>query len=171
MLRADAYKDTTTSRGYKYHYYFAPARDLKPTLLFCHGFPSTSQDWHRIVPYFEQQGYGIVAPDMLGYGGTDKPTDPAAYKGTLLAKDIVDVFTAENIDKVIAVGHDWYVICCILRSVLMKADATNSGELWSFHVSPVSHPSAYTHTRSWQCPMSLLTLNSIWRKLWHWQRV
>ena len=107
MLQEGAFKDFTTSRGYKYHYYFVPAQDSKPTLLFCHGFPSTAQDWHRIVPRFEKQGYGIIVPDMLGYGGTDKPTDPAAYKGTLLAKDVVEVFTSEGIDKVIAVGHDW----------------------------------------------------------------
>lgn len=107
MLSLESYKNTTTSRGFKYHYYFAPAKQSKPTLLFCHGFPSTSQDWHRMIPHYEQQGYGIVAPDMLGYGGTDKPVDPAAYKGTLMAKDMVEILDAENIGKAIAIGHDW----------------------------------------------------------------
>ena len=60
-----------------------------------------------MVPFFEKQGYGIIAPDMLGYGGTDKPTDPAVYKGTLMAKDMVDILDAEKIAKVIVIGHDW----------------------------------------------------------------
>lgn len=60
-----------------------------------------------MVPYFEERGYGIIAPDMLGYGGTDKPTEPAAYKGTLMAKDMVDILDAENVEKAIAIGHDW----------------------------------------------------------------
>ena len=107
MLSNDNYKDVVTQRGFKYHYYYVPAQGFKQTLLFVHGFPSTSQDWHRIVPHFEQQGYGIIVPDTLGYGGTDKPTDPAAYKGSLLAKDMVAIVDAENIDKVIAIGHDW----------------------------------------------------------------
>ena len=107
MLSADSYKNTTTTRGYKYHYYFASAKESKPTLLFCHGFPSTSQDWRLIVPFFEKQGYGIIAPDMLGYGGTDKPTDPAVYKGTLMTKAMVDILDAEKIAKVIVIGHDW----------------------------------------------------------------
>ncbi|EKM52130.1 uncharacterized protein PHACADRAFT_262639 [Phanerochaete carnosa HHB-10118-sp] len=44
---------------------------------------------------------------MLGYGGTDKPTDPAAYVPSLLARDVVDVLDAEELDRVVAVGHDW----------------------------------------------------------------
>ena len=107
MFSPKKYKNTTTSRGYKYHYYFVSAQGTKQTLLFVHGFPSTSQDWRRIVPHFEEQGYGIIVPDTLGYGGTDKPSDPAAYKGTLLAKDLVDIIDAEKLSKVIAVGHDW----------------------------------------------------------------
>lgn len=107
MLSTTKCKDTTTKRGYKYHYYYVPAQGSNQTLLFVHGFPSTSKDWHRIVPHFERQGYGIIAPDTLGYGGTDKPTDPAAYKGTLLAKDLIDILDAEQLNKVIAIGHDW----------------------------------------------------------------
>ncbi|KAK7676757.1 hypothetical protein QCA50_005212 [Cerrena zonata] len=107
MLPISGYKDTTTKRGFKYHYYYAPAQGSKQTLLFCHGFPSTSQDWHRLVPHFEQQGYGIIVPDTLGYGGTDKPLDPVAYRGTLLAKDLIDIVDAEKLDKIIAIGHDW----------------------------------------------------------------
>lgn len=107
IMDAALYKDVTTSRGIKYHYYYSPAAGVQPTLLFCHGFPSTSQDWRRIVPFFKEKGYGIIAPDMLGYGGTDKPTDPAAYVSSALTKDIVDILDAEKIDKVIAVGHDW----------------------------------------------------------------
>ena len=111
MLPITAYKDVTTRRGFKYHYCYVPAQGSRHTILFCHGFPSTSQDWHRIIPHFEQQGYGIIALDTLGYGGSDKPTDPAVYKGTLLAGDVVDIIDAEKLDRVIAVGHDWYGNC------------------------------------------------------------
>ncbi|KAK7694220.1 hypothetical protein QCA50_001400 [Cerrena zonata] len=107
MLPTSGYKDIITKRGYKYHYYYVPAQGSKKTLLFSHGFPSTSQDWSRLVPHFEKQGYGIIVPDNLGYGGTDKPLDPAEYKGTLLAKDLIDIVDAEKVDKVIAIGHDW----------------------------------------------------------------
>ncbi|KAI0791300.1 epoxide hydrolase [Abortiporus biennis] len=101
------YKDTTLSRGFNYHYYYSPAKDSKSTILFCHGFPSTSRDWRFSATYFQEKGYGVLVPDMLGYGGTAKPVDPAFYVGSGHARDMVDILDAEKLDKVIAVGHDW----------------------------------------------------------------
>ena len=106
-MDASLYKITTTSRGLKYHYYFSPAQPSKPTLLFCHGFPSTSRDWRHIAPYFKSRGYGVLVVDMLGYGETAKPTDPAAYVLSLISKDLVDILDGEKLDKVVAIGHDW----------------------------------------------------------------
>ena len=107
LMDASQYKDTTTSRGLKYHYYFSPAHPSKQTLHFCHGFPATSPVWRRIATYFESCGYGVLVVDMLGYGETAKPTDPAAYVPSLISKDLIDVLDAEGLDKVIAIGHDW----------------------------------------------------------------
>ncbi|EKM56408.1 uncharacterized protein PHACADRAFT_93100, partial [Phanerochaete carnosa HHB-10118-sp] len=95
-----------TSRDLAYHHCFSPAQSSKPTLPFCHGFPSTSRNWRHIVPRPRDKGYGVLALDMLGYGGTDKPTDPAAYIPSLISKDIVDILDAEKLGNAIAVGHD-----------------------------------------------------------------
>ncbi|GJE91580.1 alpha/beta hydrolase [Phanerochaete sordida] len=101
------YKETQTSRGLTYRYYHAPARAGRPTLLLCHGFPSTAHDWRRLAPRLQERGYGVVAPDMLGFGGTAKPTDPAAYVPSAMSRDLADVLDAAGIDKVVAIGHDW----------------------------------------------------------------
>jgi len=101
------YKDANTTRGFKYHYLFVKAKADKPTLVFLHGFPDTSHGWHHQVDYFRTKGYGLVVPDMLGYGGTDKPADPAAFLHTAIAQDIVDLLDSEEVQKVYAVGHDW----------------------------------------------------------------
>lgn len=101
------YKTTQTSRGFTYNYYFSPALSSKPFLLFCHGFPSFTTHWSKIAMFFEREGYGIIVPDMLGYGETTKPTDPAAYVGSLISKDLVDILDAENVKQVVAIGHDW----------------------------------------------------------------
>ncbi|KZP02305.1 alpha/beta-hydrolase, partial [Athelia psychrophila] len=71
------YKDLTVSRGINYHYYFSPARDSNPTILFLHGFPSTSYDWRHEAAFFTARGFGVIVPDLLGYGGTAKPDAPA----------------------------------------------------------------------------------------------
>jgi soluble epoxide hydrolase / lipid-phosphate phosphatase len=103
------YKDLVVARGFTYHYYFSPPTNGKPFLFFLHGFPSTSQDWRFQVPYFKDQGYGIIVPDMLGYNGTSKPTDPDDFDGQKVAKDLLDILNAENAEKVVGIGHDWYV--------------------------------------------------------------
>ncbi|KAK7047664.1 hypothetical protein VNI00_006432 [Paramarasmius palmivorus] len=110
-MDASSYKNIKTSRGMTYHYYFSPPRQENgKTLLFIHGFPSTSFDWHHQVAYFEQRGYGLIVPDMLGYGGTSKPTDVAAYRHSLIVNDLKDILDTESIQKVVIIGHDWGVL-------------------------------------------------------------
>ncbi|KAJ6461337.1 hypothetical protein C8R45DRAFT_786307, partial [Mycena sanguinolenta] len=70
------FKQTKTQRGFTYSYYFSVPVAGKPTLFFSHGFPTPAYLWNKQVPFFEQKAYGIIAPDLLGYGGTDKPSNP-----------------------------------------------------------------------------------------------
>ena len=49
----------------------------------------------------------MLIPDLLGYGGTDKPTSPAAYKVKEMATEVMDILEHEKLDKVHAVGHDF----------------------------------------------------------------
>ncbi|KAJ7620486.1 alpha/beta-hydrolase [Mycena polygramma] len=104
-----SYKDLVTHRGINYHYFFSPAAGDKATILFLHGFPSNAYGcWRHQVSFFVQRGYGVIAPDLLGYGGTDKPIDVALYSKSLMAADIISILDEENIKgKVYAIGHDW----------------------------------------------------------------
>ncbi|KAJ7048342.1 alpha/beta-hydrolase [Mycena amicta] len=101
------FKQTKTQRGFTYSYYFAAPSEGKPTLFFAHGFPTPAYLWRHQVAFLEPLGFGIVAPNLLGYGGTDKPTDAKFYIGSGLAQDIVDILDEEGIQQVIAVCHDW----------------------------------------------------------------
>ena len=95
--------------GTHYAYiHYPPSQPKKPTLLFIHGFPSTSHDWRHQITHFKAQGYGILAPDLLGYGGSSKPLNPEAYLGSIMSADIIQILDHERITgKVIAIGHDW----------------------------------------------------------------
>ncbi|KAH8082845.1 epoxide hydrolase [Cristinia sonorae] len=104
------YRDLVNSRGYRYRYYTTAPKETNRTnltLLLVHGFPNTSRDWRLIVPFFEEKGYGVIVPDMLGYGGSDKPTDYNEYQYSLLSRDITDMLDAEGVQRAVAVGHDW----------------------------------------------------------------
>lgn len=101
-------KTITTKRGFEYTYYVSPAASGKPTLLLHHGFPDQAEEWEDlIVKHLKPAGYGVIAPDLLGYGGTSKPTDPAAFKFGGMTADVVEIIDAEKVDKVVSLGHDW----------------------------------------------------------------
>lgn len=104
-----SYKTHKTSRGYTYSYYYSASKESKPTLVFLHGFPSTSNDWRYQVAHFKAKGYGLIVPDMLGYGGTDKPLEVGVYVGSGLTRDVVDLMDGEGVQSAVCVAHDWYV--------------------------------------------------------------
>jgi hypothetical protein len=61
-----------------------------------HSFPSISYGWRYQVAFFEEKGYGLIVLD-LGYGCTTKPANAEAYKLSLMANYIVDVFDAKKV--------------------------------------------------------------------------
>ncbi|KAK5684611.1 hypothetical protein LTR17_027196 [Elasticomyces elasticus] len=101
-------KHLDTRRGLHYRYYVSEAGDTsKPALLLLHGWPDSAHLWQRMLPYLSQLNLKILAPDLLAYGGSSKPTDPALYDHRLMSADIVEILDAESIDKVIPIGHDF----------------------------------------------------------------
>lgn len=100
----------TTEAGLKYHYHISPpgaGSHSVPPLLFLHGFPDDACLWKYVVDRLAEFPYRIIIPDLLGFGESSKPRDPAAYVWKKVQSDIVALLKAEKIDKVIIVGHDF----------------------------------------------------------------
>ncbi|KAI0666626.1 alpha/beta-hydrolase [Trametes maxima] len=106
-MNPDNSKLLTVSRGFEYCYQCFRAQGDKPTLFFLHGFPSTSFDWRKQIEYFGDLGYGILAPDLLGAGGTSKPEDPDAFRTASIAQDLIELLDAEGLPKVVGISHGW----------------------------------------------------------------
>jgi pimeloyl-ACP methyl ester carboxylesterase len=101
-------KSSRLPNGTTYSYVHIEPQGKKPWILFLHGFPSASYDWRHQINFFRELGYGILCPDLLGYGGTDKPTDLEAYRLKKMSEEVVAILDAEGVDKVLAVAHDWF---------------------------------------------------------------
>ena len=43
-----------------------------PLVLMCHGFPESWYSWRHQLPALAEAGFRAVAPDMRGYGQTDR---------------------------------------------------------------------------------------------------
>jgi pimeloyl-ACP methyl ester carboxylesterase len=76
-------------------------------VLLLHGWPDTGDLWHRQTAVLEAAGYRVIAPDLRGFGGSDKPTDVAAYAAPALVGDVLGVLDALDVSSAHLVGHDW----------------------------------------------------------------
>jgi pimeloyl-ACP methyl ester carboxylesterase len=78
-----------------------------PLVLLVHGWPESWYSWRRQMPALAKAGYRVVAPDMRGYGGTDKPEAVEAYDIHHTTADLVGVLDALGERQAVLVGHDW----------------------------------------------------------------
>ncbi|KAI0465542.1 Alpha/Beta hydrolase protein [Xylaria cf. heliscus] len=101
-------KKATLSDGTVYGYVaVAPSAPSSVTFLLLHGYPSSCYDWRHQIRSLRASGYGVIAPDLLGYGDSSKPVDPAAYRMKSMALHMAELLDIENVSRCVAVGHDW----------------------------------------------------------------
>lgn len=79
-------------------------------VILMHGWPEQSFSWRHQVPALVAAGYQVATVDMRGYGASDKPEDPAAYRLNLIAQDIGAVADSLGAERWVSVGHDWGAI-------------------------------------------------------------
>jgi pimeloyl-ACP methyl ester carboxylesterase len=77
------------------------------TALLLHGMPDTGAIWDSLTEVLLQHGYRVVVPDMLGYGRTDKPSDPNRYAGELVISDLITLIECLELPPCHIIGHDW----------------------------------------------------------------
>ena len=78
-----------------------------PLVVLCHGFPESWYSWRHQLTAFAQAGFHAVAPDMRGYGQTDRPEAIDQYTLFHLVGDIVALLDGLDAPKAVIVGHDW----------------------------------------------------------------
>src|SRR5215472_11638101 len=75
--------------------------------LCLHGFPEHAYSWRYQMPLLARLGYRVWAPNLRGYGGTDSPTEVAAYKTRALVEDVIALIKASGAKEVLLMAHDW----------------------------------------------------------------
>jgi pimeloyl-ACP methyl ester carboxylesterase len=78
-----------------------------PLVLLLHGFPEHWASWRYQIPALAGAGFHVVAPDLRGYGESDKPRGLDAYRIDVLAEDVARLVTALGAEQAAVVGHDW----------------------------------------------------------------
>ena len=76
-------------------------------VVLLHGFPDSAWLWRHQIPHLTDAGYRVIAPDLRGFGGSDKPRSVDDYTLRRHAGDVRAIVDHFGIDRVHVVGHDW----------------------------------------------------------------
>lgn len=78
-----------------------------PAVLLLHGFPDSSHLWRHQIPALVAAGFRAIAPDLRGFGKSDKPAQVKAYGLRTVLKDVVGLMDALALDKAHVICHDF----------------------------------------------------------------
>ena len=78
-----------------------------PLVIMVHGCPESWFSWRHQIPVIAEAGYKVVAIDVRGYGGSDKPHAIEEYTLKKLSDDVVGVIDFFGEEQAILFGHDW----------------------------------------------------------------
>ena len=93
-----------TANGARFHLAeYGPADG--PLVLLLHGFPEFWWSWRHQLVSLGDAGLRVVAPDLRGYGASDKP--PRGYDAYTLSSDVAGMIRALGASDAHLVGHDW----------------------------------------------------------------
>jgi pimeloyl-ACP methyl ester carboxylesterase len=94
--------------GIRLHYVeWKQARDDAPVVLLLHGFPEFWYVWRHQLVALGEAGYRVVAPDLRGYGQSDKPQGIDAYQIETLTDDVAALIHELGVEQASIVAHDW----------------------------------------------------------------
>ena len=78
-----------------------------PVVLLMHGEPSWSYLYRRMMPVLAAAGYRCLAPDLVGFGRSDKPTERSDYSYERHVDWMRQWFLAQKIAAVSLFCQDW----------------------------------------------------------------
>jgi pimeloyl-ACP methyl ester carboxylesterase len=77
-----------------------------PLVILCHGFPECWYSWRHQLPALAKAGFRAVAPDLRGYGQSDRPEEGEKYTILDDIGDIVGLVNALGAKQAVIAGHD-----------------------------------------------------------------
>lgn len=76
-----------------------------PPVLLVHGNPTWSFLWRAVIGRLD--GFRVIAPDLIGFGTSDKPRSPKAHQLAVHVDRVARLVEALDLRRFVAVGQDW----------------------------------------------------------------
>ena len=96
--------------GLRMHYLDEPSSEAPPTgltFLCLHGNPAWSYLYRKMIPVFLQAGHRVVAPDLIGFGKSEKPKKESFHSFSLHRQTLLEFVERLNLQNVVLVVQDW----------------------------------------------------------------
>jgi tRNA(adenine34) deaminase len=93
--------------GLRMHYLDEGPPDAPLTWLCLHGNPSWSYLYRKMVPVFLAAGHRVIAPDLVGFGKSDKPKKESAHSFSWHRQVLLEFVEWLELRDVVLVVQDW----------------------------------------------------------------
>ena len=93
--------------GLRIHYLDEGPRDAARVFLCLHGQPTWSYLYRRMIPVFTAAGHRVVAPDLLGFGRSDKVADESRYTFMFHRDMLRNMVERLELRNIVLTVQDW----------------------------------------------------------------
>jgi pimeloyl-ACP methyl ester carboxylesterase len=107
-----------------------------PAVVLLHGFPDRATLWRPQIDALVAAGYRVIAPDLRGFGDSDRPEDVDAYRLRHSVADVLALLDERGVERAAVAGHDF-------GSVVGWALAMRSDRVTRYAALSVGHPEAF----------------------------
>ena len=93
--------------GLRGHYLDEGSKDAEEVFLCLHGEPAWSYLYRKMIPEFVSAGARVVAPDLLGFGKSDKPLEEGVYTFEFHRNYLMRLIEELDLKNITLVCQDW----------------------------------------------------------------
>jgi haloalkane dehalogenase len=88
-------------------HYIDEGEKTAPVVLMIHGEPSWSYLYRKMIPIIVNAGFRAIAPDLIGFGRSDKPTQTDEYSYQMHVDSIISFISSLDLNNITLVCQDW----------------------------------------------------------------
>lgn len=111
-------------------------------VLLLHGFPDSAFLWRHQIPALLEAGFRTIAPDLRGFGESERPPQKEAYQILHVLSDLTGILDALGVERAHVVGHDWgaavgWSLASFMPDRVGRLVAMSVGHMTAFASAPI----------------------------------
>ena len=132
------------------HYVDEGPRDA-PVMLLTHGMPTWAYLYRSMIPRLVAAGYRCIAPDHMGFGRSDKPTDAHWYTIARHTEVLTSLLVALDLKNITLVCQDWGGPTGLAQAAMMpeRFERLTIMNTWLHHAEFEYSPAIRNWNRNW----------------------